>query len=62
MLQFEKFKERGNSQDFTVSVIEDVVKIIQGPRQQDPLAYLMSALSDMEAVFRTAKSQLSKGV
>ncbi|XP_064610970.1 zinc finger HIT domain-containing protein 2-like isoform X2 [Liolophura sinensis] len=58
--KFEKLKERGNSQEFTVSVIEDVVKIIQGPSKQDSLAYLMSALSDLEAVFRTAKSQLSK--
>ncbi|VDI43009.1 Hypothetical predicted protein [Mytilus galloprovincialis] len=44
-------KENLTSRQFNISLIEDVIRIIQGPSQYDPLQFVMAALSELVLLF-----------
>ena len=48
------------SVEFSVAVIRDVVLLLTG-RRSAPLQHILTALSDMHAIFRAARKQLGKG-
>ncbi|XP_064649656.1 zinc finger HIT domain-containing protein 2-like [Lineus longissimus] len=48
----------GNSADFSVAILKDVENIIMGPNSQQPLVYVLAALSDLHGLFRQARKQL----
>ncbi|XP_066975699.1 zinc finger HIT domain-containing protein 2 isoform X2 [Macrobrachium rosenbergii] len=48
------------SEEFAVTVKNDVKKILQGPCKSDQMFYINAAFSDMHAVLNTSKASLSK--
>ncbi|XP_063425358.1 zinc finger HIT domain-containing protein 2-like [Mytilus trossulus] len=55
-------KENLTSRQFNISLIEDVIRIIQGPSQYDPLQFVMSALSELVLLFHKTMSELTTGM
>ncbi|XP_029647272.1 zinc finger HIT domain-containing protein 2 [Octopus sinensis] len=48
------------SQKFSISIIKDIINIIEGPCTQKPLHYLLMALSDLLKMFQRAQKEISK--
>ncbi|CAC5386545.1 unnamed protein product [Mytilus coruscus] len=55
-------KENLTSRQFNISMIEDVIRIIQGPSQYDPLQSVMAALSELILLFHKAMSELTTDI
>ncbi|XP_076090400.1 zinc finger HIT domain-containing protein 2-like [Mytilus galloprovincialis] len=55
-------KENLTSRQFNISLIEDVIRIIQGPSQYDPLQFVMAALSELILLFHKTMSELTTGM
>lgn len=57
-----RYKENLTSRQFNISMIEDVIRIIQGPSQYDPLQSVMAALSELILLFHKAMSELTTDI
>ncbi|XP_052096229.1 zinc finger HIT domain-containing protein 2-like [Mytilus californianus] len=55
-------KENLTSRQFNISMIEDVIRIIQGPSQYNPLQSVMAALSELVLLFHKAMSELKTDI
>ncbi|XP_071158929.1 zinc finger HIT domain-containing protein 2-like [Mytilus edulis] len=55
-------KENLTSRQFNISLIEDVIRIIQGPSQYDPLQFALAALSELVLLFHKTMSELTTDI
>lgn len=63
-LSLQRLQERkdgtGDSREFNISVLEDIIKILSGPCPERPLEYVMIALSDILSLLKLANKMLTK--
>ena len=61
LIILQRDKENLTTQQFNISIIEDLISVIKGPNQQNPLQHVMAALSELIDMFQKSLIELSQG-